>query len=90
MGEIPMSDGIVGVERLSHEGERVLEAPFVKPLQPEHAQPDEARSGLGLCLGERGVPLREAPHACASDIERGPLAVDRRELQRHVADLVGG
>ena len=69
IGEIPVSDRIVGIERLPHERERLAEAAGMKPFERDHAQPDDARPGLPLPLGKRGEPLSEVPQLGAANIQ---------------------
>ena len=66
-----------------------LEASLMEAFQAEHAQPDEARPGLGLRLREHGIALGKLGRPRAPDVGADPLPVGRRQLQRHIADLVG-
>lgn len=84
-----MSHGIVCLERPPRDRQRLREAALVEALQRDHAQPDEAWPGLGLRLGQRGETLREVAQVATSDVDRGPLAVEGRDLQGRVAQLVG-
>ena len=88
-GQIAVRSRIVAVAGLRHKGERFFETSLMKAFQTKHAQADEARPGLGLRLGERGIALGELARTSADDIGGDPFPVSCRKLQRHIADLVG-
>src|SRR6185436_2890126 len=53
--QIAMRNRIVAIVGLRHQSERLFEVSFMKALQTEHPQPNEARSRLGLLLGESSI-----------------------------------
>ena len=52
----------------------------MEALQTEYAQPDEARSGIGLRLGEHRISFSELAGTRTPNVVAGPLSEHRREL----------
>ena len=89
MAQIAMRHRVVAGQGLPHETQRFRESGGMERLQGEHAQADDARPAFGLRLGDLGISLGDLCRTLTDDVVAGPLPKQRRQLQGHVADLVG-
>ena len=64
-----------------------------KPGASDLTPPDAGMGGTTSTAGTAGMPAAETPSACTADVMPGPAPLTRlhgRELQRSMADAVGG